>query len=153
MSSIVTLIESIVADLDPSASFIHGNKSWQNIKADVPKGAIVFLDEPIFSNDTFHQGGLVDASYPLRMLFLTHSQHADAPEQSRVHIDEMRELRRQFVLRLKAKLNASREKIFKEVSNVQTTDLINAREFDRYLTGCLVSLIAVPLNSDSVCVS
>lgn len=154
MSSIVTLIENIVADLDPQADFLHGTKGWQNIKADnTILHTIVFLDEPIFSNDTFFQGGLVDSSYPLRMMFLKQSKHEDKPEQSRVAIDEMRELRRQFILRLKAKIvTATNEKIFKEITNVQTTDLINAREFDRYLTGCLVTFTAVPLNSDSVCV-
>lgn len=153
MSSIVTLIESIVTDLSPAATFIHGTKGWQNIKADAPTSSIVFLDEPIFSNDTFHQGGLVDSSYPLRMIFMQQSKHENTPAQSRVFIDTMRELRRQFILRLKAKINTSNEKIFKEVKDVQTTDMINAREFDRYLTGCLVTFTAVPLNSDSICVS
>lgn len=154
MNSIVTLIENIVAELNPEASFLHGTKGWQNIQGDDVGSPVVFLDEPIFSNDTFHQGGLVDSEYPLRMMFLTNSQHEDTPDKSREHIDAMRRLRRQFVLRLKeAKDPTTGEHIFKDVSGVQTTDAINIPEVNRYLTGCIVTLNATPLNSDSVCVS
>lgn len=154
MSSIVAIIESIVKDVTPALTFIHGTVGWQNIKADAPANSMAFLDEPIFSNDEFRQGGLVDSAYPLRMMFLNHSTHADTPDQSREHIDLMREARRQFVLRLKAKIDpATKEKIFKEITNVQTTDIINARPFNRYLTGCILTFTATPLNSTGVCVS
>ena len=34
MSSIVSIIETVVLDLTPKPTFIHGFKSWANLKAD-----------------------------------------------------------------------------------------------------------------------
>lgn len=151
MSSIITVIESVVSDLDPKPEFIYGFKSWANLKADEKKFPMVILVEPISSNDTFHQGGLVDSAYPLYMLFLDKSELENTPEQHRVKVDEMRNLRRQFILRLKAKTNSYGEKVFKEITNVVTTDTFN--ELDANASGVGVRFTATPLNSDSVCVS
>jgi hypothetical protein len=151
MSSIITVIESVVADLTPEPEFIYGFKSWANLKADEKKFPIVILVEPITSDDTFHQGGLVDSSYPIFMLFLDRTELADTPEQHRVAVDAMRDLRRQFILRLKKKANANGEHIFKSIDNVGTTDTFN--ELDANASGVGVNFTATPLNSDSVCVS
>lgn len=151
MSSIITLIESVVADLTPKPEFIYGFKSWYNLKADEKTFPIVILVEPIVSDDTFHQGGLVDSSYPLFMLFLDKTELDYTPEQHRVAVDAMRDLRRQFILKLKIKKNANNEDLFKEITNVRTTDTFN--ELDANASGVGLNFTATPLNSDSVCVS
>lgn len=148
--SIVTIIESVVSDLTPKPTFIHGFKSWANLKADEKKFPCVILVEPITSDDTFRQGGLVDSNYPLFMMFLDRTELADTPEQHRVAIDAMRELRRQFILRLKMKKNSANEHVFKAIENVKTTDTFN--ELDANASGVFITFNATPLNSDSVCV-
>jgi hypothetical protein len=150
MSSIVSIIESVVLDLTPKPDFIHGFKSWANLKADEKRFPCVILVEPITSDDNFRQGGLVDSTYPLFMLFLDRTELAYTPEQHRVTIDAMRDLRRQFVLKLKATKNVYGEHIFKSIDNVKTTDTFN--ELDANASGVFMTFAATPLNSDSVCV-
>jgi hypothetical protein len=151
MSSIITVIESVVSDLTPEPEFFSGAKGWANLKADEKVFPMVMLIEPITSNDTFHQGGLVDSAYPIFMLFLDRTELRDTPEQQRVIVDAMRDLRRQFILRLKKKTNANGEHIFKSIENVETIDTYN--ELDANASGVGVKFTATPLNSDSVCVS
>lgn len=148
--SIVTVIETVVATLDPEAQFIHGRKGWQNLKADEATYPVAYLDEPITSNDTYHQGGLVDNAYPLRMMFLDQSQKDFTPAQHREIIDRMRTMSRQFILTLKQQKNSNLEHIFKSIDTVQTTDVYEV--FDVILSGVIVTFTATPLNSDSVCV-
>ncbi len=150
MSSIVSIIESVVLDLTPKPTFIHGFKSWANLKADEKKFPCVILVEPITSDDTFRQGGLVDSSYPLFMMFLDRTELRDTPEQHRPVIDDMRELRRQFILKLKATKNSKLEHVFRSIENVKTTDTFN--ELDANASGVFITFTATPLNSDSVCV-
>lgn len=151
MSSIITIIESVVNDIPSKPNFIHGQKGWQNVESDESAFPAVYLDEPITSDDTFHQGGLVEETYPLQMMFLDKTELRQTPEQLRPTVDAMRELRRQFVLRLKAKKNANGEHIFKEITNVRTIDVYNV--FDVNISGVIITFNAKPLNSDSVCVS
>jgi len=150
VSSIVSIIETVVLDLTPKPTFIHGFKSWANLKADEKKFPCVILVEPITSDDTFRQGGLVDSSYPLFMLFLDRTELRDTPGQHRPIIDAMRELRRQFILKLKASKNSNLEHVFKSIDNVKTTDTFN--ELDVNASGVFITFTATPLNSDSVCV-
>jgi len=149
MSSIVTIIETVVLDLTPKPTFIHGTKAYGNLKADEKKFPLVLLIEPIYSDDTFRQGGLVDSTYPLMMLFLDRSELAFTPEQHRPIIDAMRDLRRQFILKLKEKKNTNLEHIFKAIDNVKTTDTFN--ELDANASGVFITFTATPQNSDSVC--
>lgn len=149
MSSIITLIESVVNDLTPKPEFIYGFKSWANLKADEKPFPVVILVEPITSDDTFHQGGLVDSSYPIFMLFLDKTELEDTPEQHRVAVDAMRDMRRDFILKLRMIKNANNEHIFKSVANVRTTDTFN--ELDANASGVGLNFTAVPLNSDSIC--
>lgn len=151
MSSIITVIESIVSELTPKPEFIYGFKSWANLQADEKPFPVVILVEPIISDDTFHQGGLVDSSYPMFMLFLDKTELDYTPEQHRSAVDAMRELRRQLILRLKAKKNSDGDHVFKSITNVRTTDTFN--ELDANSSGVSVNFTAVPLNSDSICVS
>lgn len=149
MSSIITIIESVVNDLDSKPSFFYGQKGWVNLKADKPEFPAVMLIEPITSSDTFHQGGMVDSDYDVYMLFLDDSPLDDTPEQKRVVVDAMRALRREFILKLKLVKDSSRTHVFKSITNVRTTDTYN--ELDRNASGVGVSFTATPLNGDSVC--
>ena len=149
MSSIITIIEAVVADLTPKPEFIYGFKSWANLKADEKTFPIVILVEPITSNDEFRQGGLVDSSYPIFMLFLDKTELAYTPEEHRIAVDSMRDLRRQFILKLKIAKNSYNEHIFKSITDVKTTDTFN--ELDANASGVGINFVATPLNSDLIC--
>lgn len=149
MSSIITIIEAVVNDLTPKPEFMFGLAGWNNLRADEKEFPVVILVEPITSNDEFRQGGLVDSSYPLYMVFLDKSELDWTPEQHRLAIDSMRELRRQFILKLKMAKNSYNEHIFKSITDVRTIDTFN--ELDRNASGVGVSFTATPLNSDSIC--
>ena len=149
--SIVTIIESVVNDIPSKPTFIHGQKGFQNLTSDEKAFPAVYLDEPITSDDTSHQGGLYEENYPLKMMFLDRTELRQSPEQLRPTIDAMRTLRRQFINRLKIKKNANGEHIFKNISNIKTIDAYNI--FDVNLSGVIVTFNALPLNSQSVCVS
>jgi len=149
MSSIISIIEAVVLDLVPKPTFIYGFKSWANLAADDKAFPIVILVEPITSEDTFSQGGTVDSSYPIFMLFLDRTELAHTPQEHRVKVDEMRELRRQFVLKLKIAKNQHNEHIFKSITGVKTTDTFN--ELDANASGVGLNFTATPLNGDSVC--
>jgi hypothetical protein len=147
--SIISIIEAVVADLTPQPVFIHGFKSWANLAADDKVFPIVILVEPVSSNDEFRQGGLVDSSYPLFMIFLDRTELADIPSEQRVVVDAMRNLRRQFILKLKDATNSYNEHIFKSITDVRTTDTFN--ELDANASGVFINFTATPLNDESIC--
>lgn len=153
MSSIITIIESIVDDIPSKPNFIHGQKGWQNVESDESAFPAIYLEEPLTSDDTFHQGGLVEESYPLQMMFLDKTELDQTPEQLRPIVDAMRALRRQFIIRLKTKKNTNGENIVRPelVTNIRTIDVYNV--FDVNISGVIVTFNVTPLNSDSVCVS
>lgn len=148
--SIVTTIESIVGGLPLVAggstypTFLHGEKSYQNLIADEITNTMVFLDEPITSEDTLTQGGYIEEGYPLSMLFVKKTELDFTPAQHRVIIDEMRELSKRFILRLQANTN------IRFVLKCTRTDITNI--FDVNLSGVILRVTVVPKNSDGACV-
>lgn len=152
MSSIITLIETIVADLSPDAEFVFGLKGWLNLKADDKNFPCVLLVEPISSTDIARQGGLYESTYSIFMIFLDKTQLRDTPQQQRAVVDAMRTLQRQFILRMKAALvTGTNEHIFKDISDIRVDDTFN--ELDVNASGVALTFRCTPLNSDSICVS
>lgn len=149
---IVGIIQDIVEALPLSTSpetyptFKHGEKEFQNYVADEIDGTVVFLDEPITSNDTITQGGYIEESYPITLLFAKKSELDDTPEQHQVYILEMRALAKRFLNRITNKTIAPG---VRSVSNVTRTDIKNI--FDVNLSGVILRLTVVTVNSDDAC--
>lgn len=148
---IVAAIQNVVSQMSMECSFIYGLKGWQNLKADkTATFPVIFLDEPITSNDTFGQGGAIDIQYNLNIAFLTKSKLDWTPEEHDVCIQSMRNLRREFILRLKkVKNNTTNEHLFRSIDNIVTTNAVNV--FDVNLSGVLVSFQIVPMSGDGIC--
>lgn len=149
--SIVTTIGSIVGALPLVAggstypTFIHGLKSAQNMEADEVQNVMVFLDEPITSNDILTQGGYIEEEYPLFMFFGKRCDEMDHNSpQLRIIADEMRELSKRFILRLQANSN------IRFVKNSTRIDAFFV--FDVNLHGVIAKITVVPKNSDGACV-
>lgn len=143
--NIKTLISSIISGLgSPAPTFIYGTKSWQNLVADNSVLPVVFLDEPVKSNDTIKAGGYIEESYPLTFLFLDKTEMDYIPAQHDTVINSMRILRREFIIALENNENTQ------GLRNIITTDVMNI--FDCNLSGVLLQLTYVPYNlTDSVC--
>lgn len=148
---IYTTFKAVAAAMREKNNFIYGEKGWQNMKADKGERKLfIFLDEPIFSEDIFRQGGLLDVNYRLKMGFFYKGKLDDTPEIYEPVIQQAREARREFINRLKSlKDPATGEHIFRYVTNTTTLNTHNI--FDVNLTGVLVELTAMPLVQDGVC--
>ncbi len=141
----ISIIRAIVASLTGPPVFYHGTSKWQNLnadKADLDDG-IVYLDEPITSDDDLTQGGYIEEAYPLRLMFLKKSKIDWPPTQNKVIISEMRTLRRKFLNKLQDDAGV------RYVSDVVTTDVMNV--LDANLSGVLVEVTVTPFNSESAC--
>jgi hypothetical protein len=149
--SIVTTIQDIVEALPLVVggsiypTFIHGEKSYQNLIADEIQNVMVFLDEPITSNDTLTKGGYIEESYPLSMLFVNKTELDFTPDEHRVIIDAMRDLSKRFILRLQANSN------IRTVNSSTRIDITNI--FNVNLSGVILRINVVPFNSDAACVN
>lgn len=124
-------------------TFIHGNKGWQNLLADEVQNDIIFLDEPVTSNDNYRQSGLLEESYNLSLVFLTKSELDFAPEQQKPLIARMRRLRLAFLNKL------SRTNLRNTNFNVRTIDVVNILNVN--LTGVIVMLTITPIDPQPQC--
>lgn len=142
---IVSLINSVATAITGTPKFIHGDKGFQNLQDDIDITAgVVFLDEPIASNDVLKQSGYLEESYPLRILFAKKSQMDWTPEQHQVVIQECREMRREFIVLLSNNSN-----IQSVIPGMKTTDIINL--FDVNLSGVYLEITVVPFNIAANC--
>ncbi len=147
---IVAIVESIVNALKIQGSspeispiFIHGEKSWQNLDADEVNRDVVFLDEPIRSNDQLRQGGYLEESYPLVFFFAEKSEQDWTPDQHQVVINRQREQRRKFINRLQI------HEGIREISSMSTLDAKNI--FDVNLSGVILYITILPFNDYTAC--
>lgn len=125
-------------------TFIHGNEGWQNLLADEVMNDIIFLDEPVSSNDTYAQGGLLTEAYALSLLFLTKSELDYTPEQHKPLIARMRRLRLAFIQAL------SRSGLLLNKNyQLKTIDVVNVLNVN--MTGCLVSITITPIDPQPRC--
>jgi hypothetical protein len=150
---IVSAIQNVVSQMSMECSFIYGLKGWQNLQADkTAVFPVIFLDEPISSIDNFSQGGAVDITYNLNIAFLTKSNLNWSAAQHDTVIQAMRNVRREFILRLKKVADTStNQHLFRSISNITTLNAVNI--FDVNLSGVLVSLQVVPMSSDGICLA
>jgi ABC-type microcin C transport system duplicated ATPase subunit YejF len=150
---IVSAIQNVVSQMSIECSFIYGFKGWQNLKADkTAVFPVIFLDEPISSVDNFSQGGAVDITYNLNIAFLTKSQLSWTAEEHDTVIQAMRNVRREFILRLKKIADTStNQHLFRSISNITTLNAMNV--FDVNLSGVLVSFQIVPMSEDGICLA
>ncbi len=146
---IVALIKDIVEALPVSESpnvfptFKHGEKEFQNFIADELTGVLVFLDEPITSNDSIKGGGYIEESYPISMMFVDKADLDWTPEQHQEVILQMRALAKRFLNRLVGNENV------RNLTGVTRTDVKNV--LDLNASGVILRLTIVPFNSDSAC--
>lgn len=143
--NIVSLINTVAVAITGTPTFIHGDKGFQNLQDDINiESGVVFLDEPITSNDTLKKSGYLEESYPLRILFAKKSKMDYTPEQHQVLIQECREMRREFIVLL-----SDNENIRSIEPTMKTTDIINL--FDINLSGVYLELTVLPNNNAANC--
>jgi hypothetical protein len=126
------------------ATFKHGEKEFQNYIADELEGVLIFLDEPITSNDSIKKGGYIEEEYPISMIFADKTELDWTPEQHQEVILEMRALAKRFINRLVS------SQLIRRVNPVVTrVDFKNL--FNSNISGVILSFTIVPFNDDSAC--
>jgi len=141
------IISEIVSQLQvegstDSPTFIHGWKGWQNLVADEIKNNIVFLDEPITSNDTI-SGAYLQETYSLTLAFLEKNELDDTPDIILPVVDRQRIQRNKFVYLLRKNEN------IRGVEGIRTTDLFNV--FDVNLSGVSLNITVTIINNTPIC--
>lgn len=160
--SIVTVCRNVanllIAD-DQEITFGHGERDWQNIIVDAVEGEhptvmkpgkVIYLDEPIKSNDTITANERIIPSYPLSFVFGCKTEFDNTPEQHEPLITQMRDLARKYVLLLLQEKDQYDRRIFSEVSGMSRINFINL--FDANMSGCVLELKVKPLSPESICV-
>ena len=141
----ISIIRAIVAALTGPPEFYHGTSQWQNLDADKAElsNGIVYLDEPLRSRDDVKQGGYMEETYPLSLLFLKKSELKWTPAEHQVVIAEMRTLRREFINALQSHASIRR------IGDPITTDVTNV--LDANLSGVFVEIDVTPFNTEAAC--
>ena len=146
---IIQIIKAIAEALPVTESpttfptFKHGEKSWQNFISDEITGVRIYLDEPIRSNDNVRQGGLIEESYPVFLLFADKSELDWTPEQHEVVISQMRNLANRFINRL---TSANGVRSFTNVSKQEVKNV-----YDAGLSGIILSITITPFSNYTAC--
>lgn len=135
----MSIIADVVAELTATPFFLHGTKSWQNLKSDQIdlSNGIVYLDEPITSDDTLEISDALTERYAIKMFFgekVEQKQMFDFDEHHAVALD-MRAVRRQFINKLKYRPEID------SITNVKTVEWLN--EFMANISGVVVYFTAV----------
>jgi hypothetical protein len=126
------------------ATFKHGEKDFQNYVADELQGVIIFLDEPITSNDQVKKSGYIEEEYPISMIFGDKTELDWTPEQHQETIIRMRALAKRFINRLVG------SPLIRNVRpSITRVDFVNL--FDVNISGVILRITVVPLNEDSAC--
>jgi hypothetical protein len=126
------------------ATFKHGEKEFQNYVADELEGVLIFLDEPITSNDQVKQSGYIEEEYPISMIFGDKTELDWTPEQHQEAILRMRSLSKRFINRL---VGSPLIRVVRPT--VARIDFKNL--FDVNISGVILRITVVPLNEDSAC--
>lgn len=125
-------------------TFIHGDEAYQNAVADRKKFPLVFLDEPIISNDEPKQSGYIEETYPVKIAFMWQSKMDWTPEQHQPLIDKAMADARAFVLRIMADST--------NVGKVSNVKRVGFRNFlDANASGCFLFMNILKRNTDGVC--
>ena len=142
--SITTFLDGIIAKLgSPAPTFEIGVKSWQNVIADNAVLPIIFLDEPIKSEDVIKSNRIIEEKYKLILYFFDKSQLDLTALQQNVIAENMRTLRREFLLEL------SKDEKVKLISSLSTENVFNA--LDANVTGCRLFLDLTLYPDEKVC--
>ena len=122
-------------------TFYHGEREFQNLRDDEVDFPVIYLDEPLESEDNYTPGGFIYENYTLSIGFFVRLEKLEElPKHRYPKIKDMRELRRKFLSRFRAK------KGIKEITNVRTLNISDL--FDAGLTGCLLTMNANTMNLD-----
>lgn len=149
MTSAYIFIKGISATLAPEVTFGYGEREWQNLLADKDNFPVVYLDEPVFSEDKILAGGVIDVNYRISMVFLDQTALDWTPEQHDEVISRMRTLARQFVIKLSESKDIYERRIMKSVTGIRRTNIKNI--FDLNASGCVLEFTFTPLGGDSIC--
>lgn len=154
---IVELIRTEVTYLNVGTGvapvFVHGPKSFQNLKSDKLdlNNGVVYLDEPITSNDKSETSGAYTEAFPLIIVFgmkIPVANFTDFDGAQRAAINQCKSLRFQLVNRLREWTDENGTTL--KIDSLRTVELFNF--FDKNITGVALFLTITVTSGDSVCI-
>jgi hypothetical protein len=150
--NIIDHIEAAVNQLSisqtNSVGFSIGEREFNNLNQALEDFQI-WIDAPLRSNDAMQSGGALIPAYQIRMLFLKKAQFGNTYEQHYDITSEMRNIRREFILRLNKYKDIHGRRVFQNFTSFNSNDVINL--FDANLSGILLEFDLVPLDEGSIC--
>ena len=151
---ILTLLRSIISTLPEKPTFVVGDKAWQNlvvdgIKKPGVKMPVIFTEDLIKSDDLFRSSMYLDEVFTINMLFLDASRLEWTPEQHEPIYSAMRELRRQFLARLKQH-EAIDNTNGDGISAISTQNVKNV--MNRNMSGVFLTFRIKPFNDYGFCI-
>lgn len=145
---IVSIIQEEVGNLTTHPAFTHGGDDWKNYKADKQDttNGVVYLDEPISSDDKQEITGAYTESYPLKLFIGRKVASTQLNDYDELHAAciESRAVRKELIIRLR-----NRDEIF-ALTSIKTVEVLN--RFDKNLSGVIIYLTAVCQTGDSICI-
>lgn len=150
--TILELLQTIADDLSTTVTFVHGEREYQNLVADDLEFPALFVDEPIFSNDTVHDSMYIESAYPLVVLFLEKTDLDMPHDDVDSKIGDMRSLAREFTVRLLEKTDGNGMRYIRSHRNMRRIDIPFAKDKDVVVSGCRLEIEVVPFNTEGFCV-
>lgn len=153
------IIETIVGKMVSNGrpySFLHAEKSWQNLVNDEQRSQdqdkdgegfqAVYLDMPIKFNTQILTGGHFERQYVLVVLFLFKGDMDNSPDQQYAIELKAEKAQREFVLRMDQEKDLIKSFTVGQCVQVPI-------EFDGISTGIIMPFTVTPRNFKSVCLN
>lgn len=137
--TIVSYLQSVATIL--GLRFYHGEAAFQNIRADEDVFPVMYLDDPIKSEET--GASYVISKYPVRIMFADKTTMDWDTTKHQIVIDAMRTQCRKFLLTMQ------KDDLVQGLDTATITDFINL--FDANLSGCILELRISLFNNLSNC--
>lgn len=150
MINIHSILSNVAGDLSTDVDFLYGPKEWQNYSADNATLPVMYVNEPITSDDTFTQSGRIIEEYNLEIFFGKQAEPDWTAAQHHTNcVQPMRELANEFILRLLEKRDNVNRELVETIRNIQKSNIQGL--FDTYSSGVVVTLRLTPYDYGRVC--
>jgi len=146
------LISAVVGQMDSngdSFSFLHSDRSWQNLRADEDILPAVYLDMPVKIDTKIVAGGSIQQTYVCTLMFLYESNLDDTPETQYDTLKLAESAMNQFILMV-----SKDSENFDTSRNIfgQAYQVIAYPVFDRCLDGMVLPFVCTPKQRPAACV-
>lgn len=145
------ILSVVAADLSTTVSFEFGSVEWQNYQADEDgeSDPILYVNEPITSDDEFSQGGRIIEKYAIEFMMAVLTDEDTPQILHDTAVTPMRALRQEYIERLKEKRDVDNRVMIETITSIKTSNVIGI--FDGMFSGVIVTMIIQPYDYTGQC--